>query len=83
MQKPGRLQMERRSNLFKKLLKYGIDNLFDKYYREHLNKPSGFDPTSNTPVYEPGRSYWARLEAKGVNKREAGFFLRLNPAPDY
>jgi iron complex outermembrane receptor protein len=45
-------------------LKYGIDNLFDKYYREHLNKPSGFDPTSNTPVYEPGRSYWARLEAK-------------------
>ena len=45
-------------------LKYGIDNLFDKYYREHLNKPSGFDPTSTTPVYEPGRSYWARLEAK-------------------
>ena len=45
-------------------LKYGIDNLFDKYYREHLNKPSGFDPTSSTPVYEPGRSYWARLEAK-------------------
>ena len=45
-------------------LKYGIDNLFDKYYREHLNKPSGFDPTSSTPVYEPGRSYWVRLEAK-------------------
>lgn len=45
-------------------LKYGIDNLFDKYYREHLNKPSGFDPTSTTPVYEPGRSYWARVEAK-------------------
>lgn len=45
-------------------LKYGIDNLFDKYYRDHLNKPSGFDPTSTTPVYEPGRSYWARLEAK-------------------
>lgn len=45
-------------------VKYGIDNLFDKYYREHLNKPSGFDPTSSTPVYEPGRSYWARLEAK-------------------
>lgn len=45
-------------------LKYGIDNLFDKYYREHLNKPSGFDPSSNTPVYEPGRSFWARLEAK-------------------
>ncbi len=45
-------------------LKYGVDNLFDKYYREHLNKPSGFDATSSTPVYEPGRSYWARLEAK-------------------
>lgn len=45
-------------------LKYGIDNLFNKYYRENLNKPSGFDPTSETPVYEPGRSYWARLEAK-------------------
>jgi iron complex outermembrane receptor protein len=45
-------------------LKYGIDNLFDKYYRENLNKPSGFDPTSSTPVYEPGRSYWARVEAK-------------------
>ena len=45
-------------------LKYGIDNLFDKYYREHLNKPSGFDPSSTTPVYEPGRSYWARVEAK-------------------
>ena len=41
-------------------LKFGIDNVFDKLYAEHLNKPNAFDPLP-IQVNEPGRSIWARL----------------------
>jgi iron complex outermembrane receptor protein len=41
-------------------LKFGIDNVFDKLYAEHLNKPNAFDP-SPVQVNEPGRSLWAKL----------------------
>ncbi len=41
-------------------LKFGIDNVFDRLYAEHLNKPNAYDPGANQ-VNEPGRSYWARL----------------------
>ena len=44
-------------------LSAGIDNLFNKTYSEHLNLAgnSGFGYSSNTPVNEPGRTYWAKL----------------------
>jgi len=41
-------------------LKFGIDNVFDKLYAEHLNKPNAFDPAV-IQVNEPGQSVWARL----------------------
>ncbi|OJB92369.1 TonB-dependent copper receptor [Yersinia ruckeri] len=41
----------------------GIDNLLNKDYSEHLNLAgnSGFGYSSNTPVNEPGRTIWAKL----------------------
>lgn len=44
-------------------LRFGIDNVLDKTYAEHLNKPSAFD-TSVIQVNEPGRSIWARVTMK-------------------
>ncbi len=41
-------------------LKFGIDNVFDRLYAEHLNKPNAYDPGANQ-VNAPGRSYWARV----------------------
>ncbi len=38
-------------------LSAGVDNLLDRTYAEHLNKPNAFDPTV-TQVNEPGRSLW-------------------------
>ncbi|MBF0444891.1 MAG: TonB-dependent copper receptor [Magnetococcales bacterium] len=38
-------------------LKIGINNIFDKFYTEHLNQSSTFD-TTQTQVNEPGRSIW-------------------------
>jgi iron complex outermembrane receptor protein len=44
----------------------GIDNLFDKYYSEHLNLAgnSGFGYAANQSVPEPGRSVWIKLSGK-------------------
>lgn len=44
-------------------LSAGVDNLFDKTYSEHLNLAgnSGFGYSSNVPVNEPGRTFWAKL----------------------
>lgn len=44
-------------------LSAGVDNIFNKTYSEHLNLAgnSGFGYSSNTPVSEPGRTYWAKL----------------------
>ncbi|MGG7669605.1 TonB-dependent copper receptor [Yersinia sp. J1] len=41
----------------------GIDNLLNKDYSEHLNLAgnSGFGYSANTPVNEPGRTIWAKL----------------------
>ncbi len=44
-------------------VKFGIDNLFDRLYAEHLNKPNAYDPGANQ-VNAPGRSYWARVVVK-------------------
>lgn len=44
-------------------LRFGIDNVLDKTYAEHLNKPNAFDTTANQ-VNEPGRSIWARMSMK-------------------
>ena len=44
-------------------VKFGIDNLFDRLYAEHLNKPNAYDPGANQ-VNAPGRSYWVRLRVK-------------------
>ncbi|EKT65100.1 TonB-dependent copper receptor [Providencia burhodogranariea] len=44
-------------------LSAGVDNLFDKNYSEHLNLAgnSGFGYSSNDPVNEPGRTFWAKM----------------------
>ncbi len=44
-------------------VKFGIDNVFDRLYAEHLNKPNAYDPGANQ-VNAPGRSYWARLNVR-------------------
>jgi len=43
-------------------LAVGVDNLLDRTYAEHLNKPSAFDPTA-VRVNEPGRSIWLSASA--------------------
>lgn len=44
-------------------LSSGVDNLFDKTYSEHLNLAgnSGFGYSSEQPINEPGRTFWAKL----------------------
>ena len=41
---------------------FGIDNLFDKAYAQHLNRSSAFDPLQ-VQVNEPGTSAWVKLSA--------------------
>ena len=43
-------------------LQLGVDNLFDKNYAQHLNKPNAFDAVQ-IQVNEPGRAFWVRLVA--------------------
>lgn len=50
-------------------LRFGVDNVFDRTYAEHLNVAQVFgDPTvpvdDQVQVNEPGRSFWLRLDAK-------------------
>jgi len=47
-------------------LTVGIDNLLNKTYSEHLNLAGngGFGYSANTPINEPGRSYWAKLSLR-------------------
>lgn len=44
-------------------LSSGVDNLFDKTYSEHLNLAgnSSFGYSTNTPINEPGRTVWAKM----------------------
>ena len=41
---------------------FGIDNLFDNAYDQHLNRSSAFDPLQ-VQVNEPGTSAWVKLSA--------------------
>ncbi len=45
------------------LLTFGVDNLFDRRYAEHINLAGspvlGFDPVAR--VYEPGRTVWSKV----------------------
>ena len=56
-------------------LSFGIDNLFDRTYSEHLTKAVqtpeffsglGINPNigSTTRIHEPGRSFWVKLDLK-------------------
>jgi iron complex outermembrane receptor protein len=45
----------------------GVDNLFDRYYAEHLNLAGSADfgyPADPVRIAEPGRTMWLRLSAK-------------------
>lgn len=42
---------------------FGVDNLFDRDYAQHLNRASAFD-TTQVQVNEPGRSAWLKLTAR-------------------
>ncbi|MBB5193217.1 iron complex outermembrane receptor protein [Silvimonas terrae] len=44
----------------------GVDNLLNKTYAEHLNLAgdAGFGYSGDSPVNEPGRTFWARLAFK-------------------
>lgn len=41
-------------------ISFGVDNVTDKTYAEHLNKSNAFDVTQ-IQVNEPGRAYWAKV----------------------
>lgn len=43
-------------------LKYGVDNVLDRVYAEHLNRSNDFDPVQ-VQINEPGRSVWLRVSA--------------------
>ncbi|HEY9198984.1 MAG TPA: TonB-dependent copper receptor [Gammaproteobacteria bacterium] len=43
-------------------VKYGVDNVFDRTYAEHLNRSNDFDPVQ-VQINEPGRSLWLRVSA--------------------
>lgn len=47
-------------------LSAGVDNIFNHTYSEHLNLAgnSTFGYSANTPVNEPGRSWWAKINVK-------------------
>ena len=47
-------------------LSSGIDNIFNKAYSEHLNLAgnSVFGYSASTPVTEPGRTWWAKINVK-------------------
>ena len=56
-------------------LSFGVDNLFNRLYAEHLTKAMqtpefynalGINPNagSNVRINEPGRSLWARIDVK-------------------
>lgn len=41
---------------------FGVDNVFDRDYAQHLNRANSFDPTQ-VQVDEPGRSAWLKFSA--------------------
>jgi iron complex outermembrane receptor protein len=45
-------------------LMFGMDNVLNHNYAEHLNKPNAFDPTQ-IQVNEPGRMIWLKFKMSG------------------
>jgi iron complex outermembrane receptor protein len=45
----------------KSLISFGVDNVFDTTYAEHLARDNTFEAGSSTRVNEPGRFVWAKL----------------------
>ncbi len=47
-------------------LKVGVDNVFDRLYAEHVNRAFSYTDgglfATNERIYEPGRTFWARLD---------------------
>ena len=43
------------------LVSFGVDNVFDKTYSEHLARDNTFEAGSNTRVNEPGRFIWGKV----------------------
>ncbi|MBU0656991.1 MAG: TonB-dependent copper receptor [Gammaproteobacteria bacterium] len=44
-------------------VRFGVDNVFDKTYAEHVSRSNAFD-TSVVRVNEPGRTAWLKLETE-------------------
>ena len=48
------------------LLTAGVDNVFDRTYREHLSKSgaaiSGYEAPAGEPINEPGRTLWVNAQ---------------------
>ncbi len=48
------------------LLTAGVDNVFDRTYREHLSKSgaaiSGYEAPSGEPINEPGQTLWVKAQ---------------------
>ena len=47
-------------------LSTGVDNILNQAYSEHLNLAgnSAFGYSASTPVNEPGRTWWAKVNVK-------------------
>ena len=48
-------------------LSAGVDNVFDRYYAEHLNLAGSADfgyPADPVRIAEPGRTAWVRVSMK-------------------
>lgn len=49
-------------------LKFGVDNVFDKLYAEHVNRTFSYTDggifATGERIYEPGRTFWARLDTR-------------------
>ena len=49
-------------------LKFGVDNVFDRLYAEHVNRTFSYTDggifATGERIYEPGRTFWARLDTR-------------------
>ena len=43
------------------LISFGVDNVLDKTYSEHLARDNTFEAGSSTRVNEPGRFIWGKI----------------------
>ena len=42
-------------------VKFGVDNLFNKTYSEHVSRNASANTSSNLKISEPGRAFWGRV----------------------